>query len=77
MIVKTCACGKVGGVYLDEVNAEFWGPCIPMGIDNRSLASALRATEHGLFPNFTAFLIDGNNCHTFKERRKQDEKQGN
>jgi hypothetical protein len=35
---KECVCGKVGGRYLDELHANFYGvSAVPIGIDNSSL----------------------------------------
>lgn len=57
---KKCDCGKVKGRYLDNINAVYSGPAIPIGIDNNFLATAIRC-----YPNIpdkksmkiTAFLI--------------------
>ena len=38
--VKTCGCGKVAGKYLNDIDAEYTGDAVPLGIDNRSLHKA-------------------------------------
>ena len=43
--IRSCACGESGGRYLDNLNAEMWGPCFKIGFANSSLANALRAQK--------------------------------
>lgn len=38
---RTCECGKSGGKYLDNRNAEISGEAIPIGIHNQSLGTAI------------------------------------
>jgi len=39
---RTCQCGKVGGHYIDDIQAVYFGDdAIPMGINNESLMEAL------------------------------------
>jgi len=39
---RRCACKRSGGKYMrDGQNASIFGPCSPIGIDNRSLAQAM------------------------------------
>ena len=45
-IDRQCFCGKSGGRYIDEVNAEVWGPCFKLGFANNSLVSALRKQKY-------------------------------
>lgn len=44
-IDRSCACGESGGRYVDNLNAEVWGPCFKLGFANMSLVSALRAQK--------------------------------
>ena len=64
--IRICECGKSGGQYLNGRYARYWGPCVPLGIDNKSLVEA-RQTQpiEGLGKKFTAFVIPMK-CHTFK-----------
>ena len=40
----TCKCGKSGGRYHEDgLNAEVWGPCVVVGLDNLTLAQAVGA----------------------------------
>lgn len=39
---RTCECGLCGGKYVDDLNAEYWGPAYLLGFANSSLVSALR-----------------------------------
>ena len=38
---KSCECGESGGLYVDDLNAEITGECIPLGISNPSFRRAL------------------------------------
>ena len=38
---KNCKCGRCCGRYIDDLNAEFSGPAIPLGISNTSLGNAI------------------------------------
>ena len=40
--LRQCRCQKCLGFYLDDREAYFQGPCIPLGIDNNSLAEVVR-----------------------------------
>lgn len=42
---RSCFCGLSGGRYLDDLNAEVWGPCFKLGFANPSLVAALRAQK--------------------------------
>jgi hypothetical protein len=61
---RICKCGKISGKYLDNMNAEFKGPAIPIGIDNNYFANAIK-----FYPNIPekhiitikAFLIPKKN----------------
>ncbi len=56
--LKTCDCGASGGIYRDEINAEIWGPCVPIGFANKSFLAALRARpEIGQGAQFSAFVM--------------------
>lgn len=58
---RTCRCGKTGGRYTNDVNADVWGPCIPVGIDNRTFRDAIihrTAVGEGVDgTGFTAFIF--------------------
>lgn len=43
--MRTCMCGESGGQYVDDLNAEVWGPCFKLGFSNFSLVNALRAQK--------------------------------
>jgi len=62
-----CICGRTKGRYLDNRNAEFSGPCIPIGIEGTSFRIALQERPHkSPGKRFDAFVIESN-CKTFKE----------
>lgn len=55
---RICECGRSGGRYTDDLNAEIWGEAIPIGIANSSFIAALRARpDAGLGSRFEAFVI--------------------
>lgn len=56
---KTCKCEKCGGMYVDNLNAIYYGnKVIPIGFDNFSLAPAIKQQpEMGKGKNFEAFVI--------------------
>ena len=55
---RKCGCGKSSGCYIDDLRAEIKGPCIPIGIDNRSFCVAVtRRPQSGLGSRFEAFVI--------------------
>lgn len=39
---RTCKCGKSSGKYVDQLNAEIKGDCMPLGFANQSFLDALR-----------------------------------
>ena len=61
-----CQCGESQGVYLDDRNAIYSGPCVPLGIDNHDLAEVAldRRTQ------FSGFRIPSNSRYF---RRVDDE----
>lgn len=68
---RLCKCGKVGGRYIDEIRAEYWGgkKAIPLGFDNYSLASAIdHQPLSGEGQYFKAFVIP-KACPTFKKKK--------
>jgi hypothetical protein len=70
--LKYCNCKESSGKYLDKLNAVYSGPCIPIGIDNRSLLQAIKNQPlWGFGYEFTAFVI-AKTCDTFTriERNK-------
>lgn len=40
--IRVCRCGKSSGRYMNDVNAEYLGRAIPVGVSNSSLGSAIR-----------------------------------
>lgn len=42
---RSCSCGESGGHYINELDAEVWGPCFKLGFANSSLIKALRAQK--------------------------------
>lgn len=71
---RHCRCGKSGGRYeADEINAVFFGPCVPLGFDNTSLLDAIRAQpQSGLGSRFEAFVIP-KECESFMEETPRAE----
>jgi len=56
--VKYCDCTESGGHYVDAINAEIFGPCVPIGFANKSFLAALRARpEIGQGAQFDAFIM--------------------
>jgi hypothetical protein len=73
---RTCKCGKVGGMYKDNLNAEITKDAIPLGFDNFEFMSALRnRPKKGLGRRFEAFVIP-EECPTIHviSEDKQDNK---
>lgn len=71
MSLKYCECKKSYGRYIDDLNAEYSGPAIPIGIANQSFLdayykhNALRTHKEGI--EFKAFFIS-DNCSSFKRK---------
>jgi len=62
---RSCSCGKSKARYIDDLHAEYMGPCIPLGLDNKSMLLAIRVRPaNGLGSGFKAFVIP-ENCDTF------------
>jgi hypothetical protein len=62
---KKCTCGKTEGQYVDNLFAEYKGPCMPLGFDNTSFAEALKnQPKNGYGKRFEAFVIP-EECDTF------------
>ena len=47
---KRCSCGKSVGIYLNEKLARYQGPCVPLGIDNNSLAKVIKGSANAQVP---------------------------
>ncbi len=63
---KKCSCGKTTGKYLDVMNAEYKGPCVPLGFANSSFIEAVKnQPEKDWGKDFTAFVIQ-KQCDTMK-----------
>jgi hypothetical protein len=66
-VSHTCTCGKSRGIYLDDVQAEYYGPAVPLGIDNTSFINAvMNQPDRGMGKLFTGFVIPVE-CKTFKK----------
>lgn len=66
--IKICDCGESRGSYVDDLNAIYEGPAVPLGIDNFSLRDAYRKpsiSKKG--KRFDAFIIP-DNCETFVKK---------
>ena len=64
---RTCLCGKSGGRYVDELNAEIKGHAVPLGISNVTLVAALVCRPpSGMGERFDAFVIP-HQCDTVKK----------
>lgn len=50
---KSCPCGSSQAAYLDNRNAIYSGPCVPLGFDNNEFVEAVGRGQ-GLF---NAFVI--------------------
>ena len=68
---RTCLCGKSGGRYLDNIQAEIHGPCVALGFGNgpfvRAVREALRADPGSMGIFFKAFVIP-EGCETITRR---------
>lgn len=42
---RSCSCGQSGGRYINNLDAEVWGPCFKIGFANASFIEALRAQK--------------------------------
>jgi hypothetical protein len=55
---RFCECGKSWGAYVNDLDAEYWGPAVPIEFNNNTLATAVRSQpERGLGFVFEAFVI--------------------
>lgn len=67
MFEKKCVCEKTSGIYVDNLNVLYSGPCIPLGFNNHSFYPALRNQPvSGMGSNFDAFVIPVK-CPTMKK----------
>lgn len=39
---RSCVCGKTKGKYIDNLNTEISGPCMPIGFKNSSFIDSLK-----------------------------------
>lgn len=69
--VKWCDCGKVGGKYVNDIDACYWGnDAIPLGFANDSFVEAVKnQPESGMGKRFIAFVIP-KKCPTFIKCKK-------
>ena len=42
---RSCSCGQSGGRYINNLDAEVWGPCFKIGFANASFIEALSAQK--------------------------------
>jgi len=62
---KRCECGKTTGKYINNINATYSGPGIPIGFNNNTLIKSVQEFEKsGKGIDFTAFVI-GKESKTF------------
>jgi len=53
-----CNCLESFGAYINQLDAQYFGSAIPLGIDNQSFVKALRLRpDTGLGMRFEAFVI--------------------
>lgn len=64
---RVCQCGKVGGKYIDDLNAVYFGDmAVPLGFANNTLVNAVHnQPKDGMGENFTAFVIP-KVCSTYR-----------
>ena len=59
--VKYCSCKKSWGRYIDNLNAEYSGDCVMLGIDNPSFIRAIdllkKYPDRAKGEEFTAWII--------------------
>jgi hypothetical protein len=64
---KSCECGEISGKAIDNINIEYKGNAIPLGISNSSFLVALKNQPFiGLGFEFKAFIIP-KKCSTIKK----------
>ena len=69
LAMKTCSCGKTSGQYINNLDAEYSGPGIPLGFTNISFRSAVLNQPkgyHDMGKEFVAFVI-AEECPTIKK----------
>jgi hypothetical protein len=67
---RECKCGAVGGRYLDDLDAVYYGDdAIPMGASNPTMVKMARAWPKIEHPTFFAIADD---CDTFFKVEKDD-----
>lgn len=70
---KNCSCKKIGGKYIDDLNAIYFGEqAVPLGFNNHSMLKAINTQpEDGLGKDFIAFVIP-KKCNSFKFIKKDN-----
>lgn len=59
-----CGCKGCGGRYINDLDAIYWGTCVPLGFSNSSLSAAVsEQPPSGMGERFEAFVIP-KNCPT-------------
>ncbi len=64
---KKCNCGNTSGQYIDRVNAEISGNCIPIGFSNKSFKMALliQAQQNALYDKNMDIALAGERFEAF------------
>lgn len=65
---RRCRCGRSGGAYVGDLEAEVFGDAVPVGISNESFLKAVRTRGDQESTEFTAFVIP-RACHTVHVRK--------
>ena len=62
---RACGCSRSSGRYVDDREAEFSGPCVVLGIDNKQFGALMRgdAVSALLFEN------ERNNPNVYRVKR--------
>lgn len=69
---RMCMCGKSGGAYTDELNAEIYGEAIALGFANISFLRAVNSRpEKGWGKEFEAFVVP-RVCNTITRIKRDD-----
>ena len=70
---RACKCGKVKGMYTDDINAVYEGgnDAVLIGFVNSELVNAARYVNHNADKGkrFDAFVIPKNTCRSFRPRK--------
>ena len=69
---RKCHCGAVGGKYVNDLNAEYYGEdAVALGFANNTFTDAVcNQPQSGMGERFTAFVIP-KECDTIKKVNKE------